>query len=423
MNKNKDFAVVLCAFLAIFMAVFAFDSVLSSSEATTRRAPIRQRAAPSIFASGNGTQRNPFVIRTAAQLSAFAASVNNGETYSDRYIRLGANIDLRNVNWTPIGFYCASGGTRSFNGSFYGAGFSIFHMGAGNDARSPASALFGALNGATIQRVCLQLVNVAGESHVGGLVGFKTGSTLRNSRVSGNVSGRYAVGGIVGSAFNGFLEGCDFSGSVTGVDGVGGLVGTMDRVTIRSARASGQVDGAVDVGGFVGGILDGMIIDSTANGVIVNGDHNVGGFVGNLVDSGRIERAAFTGQVSGNSNVGGIVGRMAAGFVVSCTMNGSVRGRAHAGGIIGEFMSGEIRRSVNSASVDGMFSIGGIAGMMSGGLMRNNLNNGAINGGEAVGGLVGNFYAEDMNFALEANNSTGQARGHFSTGHLVGAQP
>jgi len=411
----------------MFVAVLVFDYALSSeSEASARsgrRAPIQGRStAPSVFASGNGTQRTPFIIRTAAQLSAFAASVNNGETYSGQYIRLGANIDLRNVNWTSIGFYCEAGGTRSFNGSFYGAGFTIFHMGAGNETMRPASSLFGALNNATVERVCLQFVNVAGTSHVGGLAGFKTGSTLRNNRVSGNVSGQYAVGGIVGSAFRGFIEGNDFAGNVTGVNGVGGLAGTIDRVSIRSSRAAGHVDGTVDVGGFVGGVLDGMVIDSVANS-IVNGDHNVGGFIGNLVDSGRIERASFTGQVQGNTNVGGIVGRMTAGFIVQCSMDGSVRGRAHAGGIIGEFMSGEIRRSTNTASVTGMFSIGGIAGLMSGGIMRNNVNSGSINGGEAVGGLVGNFDSEDMSFALEANNSTGHARGHFSAGHLVGAQP
>ena len=420
MNRpNKIFAVVLSALLVLL----AFDFILlSESESATRRAPVRRPATPQIFASGNGTQRSPHIIRTAAQLSAFAASVNNGETYDGRFIRLGANIDLRNVHWTPIGFYDAVGGTRPFKGSFDGAGFTIFNMGAGNEARRPASAFFGALDGATINRACLQFVNVAGESNVGGLVGFMTGSTLKNSSVSGSVRGQYAIGGIVGSALSGFLENCYFSGSVTGESGVGGLAGAVDRVAMRFCKVSGHVDGNIDVGGFVGGILDGMIIDGVADTVVVNGERNVGGFAGNMIEGGRIEGVTFNGQVRGNARVGGIVGRMTTGAIVRGSVTGSVRGRAHTGGIIGEFIDGEIRRCVTTASVDGIIDIGGIAGRMLAGIMRDNVNHGMINGGEAVGGLVGNFAStEALGFALANNRNTGHVGGHFSSGPLVGA--
>jgi len=417
----------LCALLAIL----AFDFVLPlESESATRRvrrAPVRQgRAAtpapPRIFASGAGTQRSPHVIQTAAQLSAFAASVNNGETYAGRHIRLGSNIDLRSVHWIPIGFYSDGGDTRPFRGFFDGAGFTIYNLGVGNDVRRPASAFFGALDGATVQGVCLQFVNIVGESNVGGLVGFMTGSTLRNIRVSGAVRGQFAVGGIVGSALRGFLENCYFSGSVAGENGVGGLAGAVDRVSIRSCRAAGHVDGTTDVGGFVGGALDGMIINGVASTVVVNGERNVGGFVGNLVDSGRIEGATFSGQVRGNSNVGGIVGRMTTGAIVRSSVSGSIGGRAQAGGIIGEFIDGEIRRCVSTASVSGIVNLGGIVGRMSGGIMRDNVNQGTISGGEAVGGLVGRFSSEEsMSFALESNRSTGHTSGHFRSGSKVGA--
>jgi len=433
LNKYvKGFNIVLLALLAAFAVVLTFDSILpSESEAATgtvRRAPIQRGAAaqtaPSTFASGNGTQGSPFIIRTVAQLNAFADSVNNGETYAGRHIRLGSNIDLRNVHWASIGFYCALGGTRSFNGSFDGAGFTIFHMGAGNDARRPASSLFGALNGATIDNVCLQFVNITGGANVGGLAGFTMGTTVKNSRVSGAVSGHSAVGGVVGSALGGFMENNHFSGTVTGVSGVGGLIGAVDRVSIRSSKVTGNVDGVTDVGGFVGGMLDGVVISSVVNMVTVNGERNVGGFIGNVVDSGRVERSTFNGQVRGNSNVGGIVGRLTSGSIVSSNVDGSVRGRSQAGGVIGDFLSGEIHRSTTSASVDGMFDIGGLAGRMSGGVMRNSVNSGMINGGEAVGGLVGNFASGDpVCFALESNGSTGHVSGHFSTGPLVGTFP
>ena len=170
----RGFTVVLCALLA----VLAVDFVLpSESEAAAKRAAVASQKSPPIFAGGAGTQKSPYLLRTAAQLSAFAASVNKGEAYAGKYVRLGANIDLKDVEWTPVGFYDQNGGTRPFKGFFDGGGFTIYHMGAGNSAK-PAAAFFGALDGATIERVSLQFVDITGESNVGGLVGFMTGSML-----------------------------------------------------------------------------------------------------------------------------------------------------------------------------------------------------------------------------------------------------
>ena len=129
-------------FLTASAIGFVLPSEGEAATGTVRRAPVAPGrsagAAPRTFAAGAGTQRNPYVLRTAAQLSAFAASVNNGSAYDGQYVRLGADIDLKDVVWTSIGFYGEDGGTRPFKGFFDGAGFTIFNMGAGNDVRRPA---------------------------------------------------------------------------------------------------------------------------------------------------------------------------------------------------------------------------------------------------------------------------------------------
>lgn len=431
MNRLKrSFSTVLCVLLTVLAAGFILPIEGEAATGRAVRAPIRApitppragtpAAAPQAFASGAGTQGNPFVIRTAAQLSAFAASVSGGESYAGIFIRLGSNIDLRNVAWAPIGVHDRDGVTNPFSGTFYGAGFTIYNMGAGNDARSPGGPLFGALNGAAIERVNLQFVNVNGDDNVGGLVGFKSRSTLRNSLVSGTVRGRFAVGGIVGSSVEGFLENCNFSGIVEGDSGVGGMVGAVDRTAIRFGNIIAQVNGSIDVGGFVGGVLEGTIIQSTANDTSVNGDLNVGGFVGNMINGGMVDRSTFNGQVRGNAYVGGIVGAMTSGFIVGNTVAGSVKGRTHTGGIVGDLVYGEVRRCVSTASVNGMTYIGGLVGRMSGGDLRNNANHGDVSGGRAVGGLIGNFDGWDPTFSLTLNRNTGPVRGHFNTGPLVG---
>ena len=47
-----------------------------------------------VFSSGSGTEKNPYVIKTASQLANFATSVDEGAAYEGQYIVLGADIDL-----------------------------------------------------------------------------------------------------------------------------------------------------------------------------------------------------------------------------------------------------------------------------------------------------------------------------------------
>lgn len=65
------------------------------------------------FARGTGTEANPYIIETAAHLAFFSLSVNNGITYSGKYIKLANDITLNRYNakywvltadeWEPIG--------------------------------------------------------------------------------------------------------------------------------------------------------------------------------------------------------------------------------------------------------------------------------------------------------------------------------
>lgn len=56
-----------------------------------------------VFAGGDGSETAPFLIRTEAQLRAFAATTADGETYAGQYVALDADITL-NGDWTPIPF-------------------------------------------------------------------------------------------------------------------------------------------------------------------------------------------------------------------------------------------------------------------------------------------------------------------------------
>ena len=72
---------------------------------------------------GDGTQYNPYRIETAANLAYLAEKVNEGnqssgqDVFTGEYFLLTDDLDLNNLNWTPIGNV-----NYSMNG-FYFAGF------------------------------------------------------------------------------------------------------------------------------------------------------------------------------------------------------------------------------------------------------------------------------------------------------------
>lgn len=78
--------------------------------------------------SGSGTEADPYVISSAAQLQAFAALVDAGNTYAGQYVALGADIDLSGVdNWNPIGAEAKSDTCldKLFAGTFDGRGHTV----------------------------------------------------------------------------------------------------------------------------------------------------------------------------------------------------------------------------------------------------------------------------------------------------------
>ena len=81
--------------------------------------------------SGSGTEADPYVISSAAQLQAFAALVDAGNTYAGQYVALGADIDLSGVdNWNPIGAEAKSDTCldKLFAGTFDGRGHTVFGL-------------------------------------------------------------------------------------------------------------------------------------------------------------------------------------------------------------------------------------------------------------------------------------------------------
>ncbi len=74
------------------------------------------------FKSGKGTKKEPYIIKTPAELALMAKKVNSGSDV-DKYFELGSDIDLSQAEWVPIG-----NNEFVFKGNFDGKGYTIRNM-------------------------------------------------------------------------------------------------------------------------------------------------------------------------------------------------------------------------------------------------------------------------------------------------------
>ena len=149
------------------------------------------------FNSGTGTQADPYIIKTGAQLKYFADQVNAGNTYNGKYIKLDANIDLNGKDWTPIGF----SQTHPFSGVFDGncheiSDFNIvYNSGNAADSVKYYVGFFGYIKNSTIKNFGIydyklnQSYNY--DIEIGSMVANMEKSTIDNCYAKGTVNATF----------------------------------------------------------------------------------------------------------------------------------------------------------------------------------------------------------------------------------------
>lgn len=245
-----------------------------------------------VFSSGAGTERNPYIIRTATQLANFAKAVDEGENYEGEFIALGADIDISSVeNWNPIGVEGASKDNTSklFSGTFDGQGYTVSGMKISGEFDTEANVgLFSTLNNiAVVKNVTVKnaTVSITGKDQTragliaGDTVSVQTGGTEPGTLIDGcSVQGTIDVstdqdklvwgGGIAGRLFNmakavNCVSDVDITTSSTGGSKsayAGGIAGTTGTNTlIANCAAFGDMSAAspksTNFGGMAGGIV------------------------------------------------------------------------------------------------------------------------------------------------------------------------
>ena len=99
MRKDLSAAVLLIYFVLLPSTVFAKNGAESFT--------------------GSGTHNDPYLIENVSDLMEFETEVNSGKHFHGIYFLQTENIDLSEIEWTPVGLF---GTEYSFDGIYDGGG-------------------------------------------------------------------------------------------------------------------------------------------------------------------------------------------------------------------------------------------------------------------------------------------------------------
>lgn len=257
----------------------------------------RRHPPPNEFLSGgSGTQDDPWLISTAADLKALADYINSGNaadcdadcnTYGNfhgYYFKQTADIDLQGAAWNPIGYSDNAG--ACFSGHYDGDNHVICNaISSGlTDNGYTSAGIFGFVwNGSVsnlhIENVTFSAAGAGNYAFAGGLVGAVyaseiTNCSVSNSKISSNTSynNNNCAGGLVGYSIGSTFSKCAANNNiVTSTSYSGGFVGEQDD----------DYEG-VDASKFVDCYVAGSTVNVSAPSS--NGFSMAGGFCGEVTN-------------------------------------------------------------------------------------------------------------------------------------------
>lgn len=282
-----------------------------NAEGSTSVAVKQKKSDNPKFEAGNGTETDPYIIATAAQLD----EVRN---FPSACFELSKDIDLSSYlnsnssGWTPI---------KDFTGKFDGKKHTIKGLwislssisnvglfadiqGSSDNKRASVSNLF----------VNISKKGITGGNRVGGICGNLYYGNIENCMVTGDISGYQYVGGIVGySSGYSSISQCASSGNIIATDDqVGGILGYRyyscsieNCYSIANVKAEGSYSYAYGIGGsaencyFAGTISGAYYVcpmgESNTNSYYDYEKTNISWYEGALTTKQMKQQASFQG--------------------------------------------------------------------------------------------------------------------------------
>ena len=324
--------------LAICMMIFCVPMGVFAAEAPS-------------FSGGTGTQGNPWLIASQADLTALAEFLNSGNaaTFDTEnagvgnchgyYFKQTADIDLTGVTWEPIGY----SGSYYFAGNYDGGGHSITNAvstGKVDPDGYATAGIFGWVAFGSVANLHVKNANFVATgqnnySYGGGIAGVCYGSSIKNCSVENSSlesrrnNNNNCAGSIVGYSTGGTFEKCaaennqirtmayggGFVGEVDDDPNYGAGNSTFTNCYVANCTVISETDdsqGTSFSGGFAGEITDSTLTIqncyvyqatlSTVGNAVPQG---TGVFAGNLWGSSTIaDTNCFFGACGTTENAG-----------------------------------------------------------------------------------------------------------------------
>ncbi|MDR2806083.1 MAG: Ig-like domain-containing protein [Dysgonamonadaceae bacterium] len=294
----------------------------------------------SSFGGGNGTEDNPYIIRSAGDFDLIRRNLKASYALAnDIDMATILNTQYASSGWLPIG---------TFQGKIDGQGYAVHNFKLENNSDGSA-ALFsdlGTLAGSKVWIKNLHIVDAeittsSSNSNLAFLAGRMTGPTagsldsvyIYNCHVSGNITegngfpANGNIGGIVGQASSyAGVTGSSFEGTIQNTAGaavnpkIGGILGNaMTSAYVNASHTKGQISiengNLTAIGGIVGSVQNGVSVRNSYSSMNLKGSTDVGGVAGSFTRTpkGLIENCYATGTIiaekaSGNYYAGGVIG-------------------------------------------------------------------------------------------------------------------
>lgn len=257
------------------------------------------------FEAGNGTETDPYIIATAAQLD----EVRN---FPSACFELSKDIDLsyylnsNSSGWTPI---------KDFTGKFDGKKHTIKGLwislssidyvglfaniqGSSNDKRASVSNLF----------VNVSKKGITGAGCVGGICGNLSYGNIENCMVTGDISGYQYVGGIVGRNNDNYynssiISQCASSGNIIANSGsVGGILAYQNGAcsiencySIANVKAEGSYSSSAY---GIGYSAENCYFAGTISGANINYVYPIGSNTNSYYDSEKTKISGKSGALT-----------------------------------------------------------------------------------------------------------------------------
>ena len=343
---------------------------------------VKNDVAYRLFASGTGTEADPYVIKGANHWNNMVRKVNTDATnYANAYYKLGADIDFKNEKVDSI---------HVFKGVLDGGNYTLKNAKIG-DGTASHQAFFYLLNG-TVKNLKFDNITVTGGNATGAASSAaviaagnsKLAFTVENCHVSnstvisgpheGDKGGSYAAG-LVGrcSNENAIIKNCSVTNSIitSEVENTGGAIGLANICILENIVSSGNTITSKShyyAGGIAGNIGTANVSGVTTSNNVVNATRYVGGLSGAMTSGEACNIVSSGNQItSGSSYTGGVVGNMKGGTIDTVLSFGNTveSGTSYTGGIVGVMEAATLinASSKNNVCIINNASCGGVVGI------------------------------------------------------------